>query len=188
MAYLNLAAVRFCTQSEGPGKRFALWVQGCAQRCPGCCNQHMQEFKKAHIVEAGDLTKLILEAKSDFAIEGVSFIGGEPLLQAEGLGFVAEWCQQNNLSVLVFTGFLYEKLKSLPDLNVKRLLRNTDILVDGLFDKNQIDAERDWIGSKNQRCIFLSDRYKQGIEYEKRERSIEILVSESEILSNGWPF
>ncbi|MBR4322611.1 4Fe-4S single cluster domain-containing protein [Treponema sp.] len=187
-SYLNLAAVRLCTESEGPGKRFALWVQGCKQRCPDCCNQQMQEFKKAHIVEADDLIHLIHKSKGDFDIEGVSFIGGEPLLQAEGLSFVAEWCRKNNLSVLVFTGFLYETLLKTDDLFVKKLLANTDILVDGLYDKNHPDLERDWVGSKNQKVVFLSDRYKNGIEYEKKERSMELLISEKEILSNGWPF
>ena len=26
------------TEAEGPGVRFAVWVQGCPMRCPGCCN------------------------------------------------------------------------------------------------------------------------------------------------------
>lgn len=29
MAYLNLASIRMCTESEGPGRRLAIWVQGC---------------------------------------------------------------------------------------------------------------------------------------------------------------
>ncbi len=186
--YLNLASVRLCTESEGPGKRSALWVQGCKQRCPNCCNQQMQDFRQAHIVDVNDLIYLIEKSKIDFDIEGVSFIGGEPLLQSEGLSYVAEWCHQNNLSVLVFTGFLYETLLDSDDFFVKKLLSNTDVLVDGLYDKNQIDTERDWVGSKNQKVIFLSERYTKGIEYEKHERSMEILISEKEILSNGWPF
>lgn len=187
-ALLNLAAVRLCTESEGPGKRFALWVQGCLQRCPGCCNQQMQKIEKAHIVAEKDVVRLIKKAKADFDIEGVSFIGGEPLLQAKGLCEIAHWCRQNNLSVLVFTGFSYETLKDSSDENVRRLLDNTDILVDGLYDETRPDNERDWVGSENQKVIFLSERYKAGIEYEKKARSIEIFVSEKEILSNGWPF
>ncbi len=186
--YVNLAAVRFCTQAEGPGKRFALWVQGCLQRCEGCCNQQMQKIRAAHIVEVQDVIQLIKKAKTDFGIEGISFIGGEPLLQAEGLSQIAVWCRQNELSVLVFTGFLYETLQNSPDESVQLLLQNTDILVDGLYDQSQPDTKRDWIGSKNQRCLFLSDRYKLGIEYEKSERAMEILVSEKDILANGWPF
>ncbi len=138
--YLNLAAVRLCTQSEGPGKRFALWVQGCLQRCPGCCNPQMQKIEQAHIVDVDDLIHLIEKAKQDFDIEGVSFIGGEPLLQVEGLSKLAECCQKRSLSVLVFTGFLYEQLKKSTDEYVKKLLDNIDILVDGLYDEKLFDT------------------------------------------------
>src|SRR5204863_7524385 len=29
------------TEAEGPGRRLALWAQGCTIRCPGCCNPEM---------------------------------------------------------------------------------------------------------------------------------------------------
>ena len=50
MPYINLASIRLCTESEGPGKRTAVWVQGCQRRCPGCCNPHMQEIRKNKII------------------------------------------------------------------------------------------------------------------------------------------
>jgi len=187
-SFLNIAAIRICTEAEGPGKRFALWVQGCLQRCPDCCNPNMQELKVSHIIEVQDLFNLILESKNKFDIEGVSFIGGEPLLQVEGLKELALLCQKENLSVLCFTGFSYSKIKDSKDKNLIELLNNIDILVDGLFDKDQFDTERDWVGSKNQNVIFLSDKYKSGIEFEKSSRSIEIRISEKDLLINGWPF
>ena len=58
MAYLNLASIRMRTESEGPGKRFAIWVQGCKKRCPGCCNPDMQEIRKNIIVDTSDLIEL----------------------------------------------------------------------------------------------------------------------------------
>ena len=148
----------------------------------------MQAIETAHIIDVQDVISLIEKAKKNFDIEGVSFIGGEPLLQAKGLAEIALWCRQNNLSVLCFTGFSYENLATSDDQYVQLLLRNTDILVDGLYDEKSPDTDRDWVGSKNQKVVFLSGRYKPGIEYEKNERSMEILISEKEILSNGWPF
>ncbi|HZI36693.1 MAG TPA: 4Fe-4S cluster-binding domain-containing protein, partial [Acidimicrobiia bacterium] len=32
------------TDAEGPGRRAALWVQGCSIRCPGCFNPHSWAF------------------------------------------------------------------------------------------------------------------------------------------------
>lgn len=74
MAYLNLASIRLCTESEGPGKRFAIWVQGCEKRCPGCCNTDMQEIRKNIIVDTEDLIDLIQKSVFSEKIEGLSFI------------------------------------------------------------------------------------------------------------------
>ena len=34
------------TVVEGPGKRLAIWVQGCEIRCPGCCNPRFFSLKR----------------------------------------------------------------------------------------------------------------------------------------------
>ena len=188
MSYINLAAIRTCTTSEGPGKRFALWVQGCERRCNGCCNPEMQPFVRRTVVDTSNVISLINQAYDDFGIEGISFIGGEPILQAEGLADIAEWCQENGITVLVFTGYLYESLTEMQNPQIERLLKSTDILVDGEFVEEEIDNERSWIGSRNQHVHFLSDKYSPGVEYQNEERSMEIMVSEDSIMVNGWPF
>ncbi len=188
MAYLNLASIRLCTESEGPGRRLAIWVQGCERRCPGCCNQDMQSIRKNIIVDTTDLIKLIQQSMKTDEIEGLSFIGGEPILQAEGLGEVANWAHSVGLTVLVFSGYLYDELKAMDNECVNRLLSSTDLLIDGVFIQEEYDTERDWIGSKNQKVHFLSNAYEPGIEYKKQEHQMEILISEKDILINGWPY
>lgn len=187
MSYLNLAAIRPCTEAEGPGKRFAIWCQGCLRRCPGCCNPHMQPMERRHLVEVDKLMELILKHKAKDGIEGVSFIGGEPILQAEGFAELAQKCQNEGLSVLLFTGHNYKDLLTTGDENVNTLLKNSDILVDGEFVESLYDGERDWVGSTNQRVIFLSNRYRAGIEFEHGVHSTEIRVSADGVGINGWP-
>ena len=187
MAFLNLASVRPCTESEGPGKRFAIWCQGCLNRCPGCCNSEMQPIEQKHVVSVEDLEQLILDTVKAKQIEGVSFIGGEPFLQAKGLSLLAKWCRDNNLSVLVFTGYTLDELKSMQMDGTDDLLQNTDLLVDGRYDEQQPDDERPWVGSKNQKVYHLSDRYPEGIEFQS-QRSMEMLISDDAILLNGWPY
>ena len=188
MSYLNLASIRTCTESEGPGKRFALWVQGCGRRCPGCCNPEMQPIRENRVVDVADVISAVELAKERYGIEGVSFIGGEPVLQAEGLADLAVWCQQNGLSVLMFTGYLYQELLDMHHSEVDRLLRATDILVDGPYLESEPDAYRDWVGSSNQRVLFLSDQYSEGIECLRRIHSAEFMVSGEGVMVNGWPF
>lgn len=188
MAYLNLASIRLCTESEGPGKRFAIWVQGCERRCSGCCNPDMQEIRKNIVVDTKDLIELIHRTMLCNQIEGLSFIGGEPILQAEGLSEVARWAHSVGLTVMVFTGYLFEELVEMNNRNIDELISNIDLLVDGPFVKELYDTERDWIGSKNQRVFFLTTAYEAGIEFQKKEHQMEVLISEKDILINGWPY
>lgn len=188
MAYLNLASIRLCTESEGPGKRIAIWVQGCERRCPGCCNLDMQEIRKNIIVDTKDLIELIQKSITSDEIEGLSFIGGEPMLQAEGLSEIAKWAHSVGLTVLVFTGYLYEELVTLKNRSVDDLISNIDLLVDGPYIQELYDTERDWIGSQNQKIHFLTKAYKPGVEFEKQEHQMEVLISEKDILINGWPY
>ena len=184
-AYLNVAAIRPCTVSEGPGKRFAIWLQGCLKRCPGCCNPEMQAIEERHIVAVGDLLELILESVEQNDIEGVSLIGGEPFLQADGLSILASGVHEAGLSVVAFSGYTYEELVSgIPEQ--RRLLDLVDILIDGPYLEQEPDHERGWIGSSNQKVHYVSDRYDSGMEY-SGENSVEILVGENELLVNGWP-
>lgn len=187
MMFLNLASVRPCTESEGPGKRFAIWCQGCLNKCPGCCNPEMQPVEQKHIVSIEDLEQLIRNTIESKHIEGVSFIGGEPFLQAKGLSQLAKWCKDNGLSVLVFSGYTLEELHSLNLEGTTELLEYTDLLIDGRYDEKKPDIERPWIGSQNQKVHNLSGFYPQGIEYQA-QRAMELLISDDAVLLNGWPF
>ena len=184
--YVNLASIRSCTEAEGPGKRFAIWCQGCKKRCTGCCNPEMWELKARHIVSIIDLFGLIEEAKNRYGIEGVSIIGGEPFLQSNALANLTALCRRCGLSVLVFTGYTLEELRAIDDQAVKEFLSNIDVLVDGPFIKEQMDDERGWVGSKNQKVIYLSNRYASGIEYNNIQ-SVEFLFDGSSMHVNGWP-
>jgi anaerobic ribonucleoside-triphosphate reductase activating protein len=193
MIYLNLAAIRECTESEGPGKRFALWCQGCLKKCKNCCNLHMQPLTENKVVKAGDITTLIKHSKEKYAIEGVSFIGGEPFLQAKSLIPIAEWCHINDLSVLSFSGYLFDELKDDIIDGSRDLVSLLDILIDGEYREDELETERLWAGSRNQHIYFLSSRYRQGIEFGLNanrpvENSIEYNVYENLVQVNGWPF
>ena len=110
------------------------------------------------------------------------------MLQVEGLCEIAEWAVDNGLTIITFTGYLLEELLEFDNKLINQLLVYTDLLVDGPYIQELYDEERDWIGSTNQKVHFLSSAYKKGIEYESGERKMEVLVSESDILINGWPY
>ena len=189
MGRLNLADWIDCTEVEGPGKRFALWVQGCTLRCPGCCNAHMFELVPNRVVDTDAVLKWVFKSQVEHNIEGVTFLGGEPMLQAQGLSIVAARCREHGLSVMVFSGYTLEFLKNEPMSGVLALLEHTDILVDGPFIAEQLESRRNWAGSANQRFHFLTDRYSSGIEWDPAySHGFELrCFPDGTVRSNGWP-
>jgi anaerobic ribonucleoside-triphosphate reductase activating protein len=122
-------------------------------------------------------------------IEGVTFLGGEPVLQAKGLAEIAQYCQMLDISMVVFTGYTLTDLIAERISYVDELLQHTDLLVDGYFDKNNPETQRNWVGSTNQQFHFLTGKYKNGIEYDEQfSHGFELRIkSDGTILSNGFP-
>jgi anaerobic ribonucleoside-triphosphate reductase activating protein len=188
-SFLNVAHRIPCTGVEGPGLRFALWVQGCDIGCPGCCNQKLLAFEKRYVLAASEITREIQQSKRSLGIEGVTFIGGEPAYQAKGLADIASACQVMGLSVFLFTGFRIERLRRIDLPGVERLLRYTDVVVDGPYVSARPDKVRNWVGSENQRFHYLTNRYDSGIETNPDySASVELHISpDGGLHYNGFP-
>lgn len=181
-ATIEVAMIVPRTEAEGPGVRFAVWVQGCPLRCPGCCNPEMLEFKPAERRRAADL----VEEACDSGAEGVSLLGGEPFAQAEGLALVAEGVRARGLSVMVYSGYTLAELQSQGPA-AARLLAATDLLVDGRFEAQQRSQRRRFIGSDNQVLHFLSDRYRPDDPRLSGSNTVELRIRGGELTLNGWP-
>lgn len=180
---VNVALIIPKTEAEGPGERFAIWVQGCPMRCPGCCNPEMLAFTQKQPTSAEELVQQALSA----GVEGVSFLGGEPFAQAEGLSYVAKEVRSRGLSVMVFTGFTLAELKAKEDPWVEALLSSTDLLVDGRYIEAQRTNARRWVGSENQVMHFLTDRYHPSDPRFSAANSLEIRLTSKGITINGFP-
>ncbi len=182
----QIAQIVLCTEAEGPGKRFALWFQGCPLRCPGCCNPEFLPFTGGDTRTIGELEALLDEAVG-MGIEGVSLLGGEPFAHAAPAAAFAEIVQACELSVMVYSGYTIEQLYKMPDPAVRQLLTHTDILVDGPYIRELPDTERRWIGSTNQRIHFLTDRYAAEDPCWRQRNTLEIRVRGVEVAVNGFP-
>ena len=189
MYWLNMASRLPCTEAEGPGRRAALWVQGCNKRCRGCCNPAYLQLAERELVSASSVLDWLRNAHHAHDLEGVTFLGGEPMLQAQGLAFVAQGAQSLGLSVMVFSGYTKNELDVLRLPGVDQLLRYTDVLVDGPFEANLPEQSRRWVGSTNQQFNYLTERYDARIESGDRlDRVLEIrLKTDGTVFINGWP-
>lgn len=171
------------TYSEGPGCRFCIWVQGCPHRCEGCFATETWDFCGGIEYGSEDIKKqfeLVIDV-----VEGITVLGGEPFSQAEELSELCRFAKDKGKNVIVFTGYTYGELVLGKIPGAIRLLENTDILIDGKFDKKSIDYSVPLVGSSNQNVLFLTDKIPKERFYENKNK-LEIRVGKNgEILFNG---
>ena len=189
MHWLNVASRLPCTEAEGPGRRAALWAQGCNKRCRGCCNPGYLQLVERELVSTSSVLDWLANAHHVHDLEGVTFLGGEPMLQAQGLAVVAQGAQSLGLSVMVFSGYTKTELDAMQLPGVDQLLRYTDVVVDGPYEASLPEISRRWVGSTNQQFHYLTERYDAQIEKRDAvERLIEVRInSDGTVFVNGWP-
>jgi anaerobic ribonucleoside-triphosphate reductase activating protein len=153
---LSLRVANFIpvSHANGPGTRSVVWVQGCRLACPGCFNPQTHPFLGGTLVKVGDLIHQILSLGS--SIEGITLSGGEPFHQAKALLELLTPLRQNNLSILIFTGFSLQELEGIP--HAEDVLQLTDILIAGRYIESQRLASG-LIGSRNKKVHFITGRY-----------------------------
>jgi len=118
-------SIESCGTVDGPGIRFVIFMQGCALRCKYCHNPDTWEINKGKEYTPQELMEEIRKYKSfmKFSGGGVTFTGGEPLLQAEFVAKVSKMCKEEGISVAIDTsGFVWNEA-------VKEVLENTDIVL-----------------------------------------------------------
>lgn len=182
---LQIAQIVPCTEAEGPGKRFGIWFQGCPLRCTGCCNPEFLSFKGG---EPWDFVALLdaIEKARALGIEGITLLGGEPFAHADSASLLASAVRKLGLSVMVFSGYTIEQIRQMSE-PCGDLLRCTDILVDGPYERERPDTQRRWIGSTNQRIYFLTDRYRADDPCWLQKNTLEIRLDAFGLSVNGFP-
>jgi anaerobic ribonucleoside-triphosphate reductase activating protein len=180
---LNVAQIVPCTEAEGPGRRFAVWFQGCPLRCPGCCNPEFLPFTGGTPTRVSELVGQV----EIVGIEGITLLGGEPFAHAESAAILAREVRARGFGVMIFSGYTLEDLRANPDPAVATLLAETDLLVDGPYVREQPETTRRWIGSTNQRIHFLTDRYRPDDPCWHKPNTLELRVRDTEVSVNGFP-
>ncbi|WP_029452829.1 pyruvate formate-lyase-activating protein [Clostridium algidicarnis] len=118
---------------DGPGIRVVVFFQGCSLRCAYCHNPDTWNFKGGEEIEALDLIKKISRYKSYFDKSGggVTFSGGDPLMQPKFLLEVLKLCKENGIKTALDTSGY-----GLSDYD--EILKYTDLV---LFDIKNVSEE-----------------------------------------------
>ena len=88
---------------DGPGVRSVVFLSGCPLRCIYCHNPDTWDKKEAQLTDAKELSERLLRFYSFIKNGGVTFSGGEPLLQAEFVAEVTELLHKGGLHVAIDT-------------------------------------------------------------------------------------
>lgn len=169
-------------RSLGPGTRAVLWVQGCCFRCPGCIAPEMLAFRGGSPTPVEVLAEQLIALEG---IDGVTFSGGEPFMQACALVTLIDRIKaQRDLSFMSYTGFTLEEIHSRGERDQLDLLSRLDLLVDGRYHREQHTTLM-WRGSANQRVHFLSERH-AGLRTSIDQRAVSLDITIEEDGSFHW--
>ncbi len=107
---------------DGPGIRFVAFLQGCGLRCSFCHNPDTWNMMDGKVITSEELFEKIKRFKSYFVSSGggVTFSGGEPLLQPDFLIEMLTLCKNEGIHTAVDTAGVgrgdVDKIISLTDL------------------------------------------------------------------------
>lgn len=169
----------------GPGRRAVLMVQGCELRCSGCIVPESHPRDGAMLASVAEIYGWI---RTGPPIDGITFTGGEPMLQARALVNLVDRLRswRPELSVMSFSGYRLERLRARGSDTQRELLDRLDLLVDGPFVASRHENLL-WRASTNQRVLRLSDRHSGEI-WADRSAGVEVEIDgELGVLITGVP-
>ena len=160
---MNYHNIKHDDMLNGDGLRVTLFVSGCTHNCPGCQNPETHDVDSGIPFDAAAREEIFTELSKDY-ISGLTISGGDPLLfiNVEDVAQLVEdvkW-EFPKKTVWIYTGYTAEEIKNMINssgyLNVVpwiKVLKYTDVLVEGRFIKDLADVNEPWVGSTNQRII-----------------------------------
>ncbi len=119
---------------DGPGLRLVVFLQGCQFKCLYCANPDTISFEGGKLTENQEILKKAISQKPFFGKKGgITFSGGEPLVQAKNLIPLLRELKKENIHICLDTnGGLWSE-------DVEELLKLTDLV---LLDIKQINPKR----------------------------------------------
>ena len=120
---------------------------------------------------------IVLEARKNHGIEGVTLTGGEPTDQT-ALPALLKRLRGAGLGIILFTG------RSVHELD-ENLVKDCDLILAGPYLEEQKDTDRFLLGSKNKGIVDVSGRYAQCLSYFQETRVWAEIDIGDDIFANG---
>ena len=145
--------------SAAPGVSLSFFTQGCPHHCTGCHNPETWLFDGGLEFTEEILQEILKNLYANGIKRNFCLMGGEPLCP-ENLP-LSKMLIENILQkypdtkIYIWTGYVYEYLLQQESEDLKYILSNSDVLIDGPYIVKYKDLTLKMRGSSNQRIINL---------------------------------
>ena len=136
---------------DGPGIRAVIFTSGCPLRCVYCHNPDTWNMKEGTHTDAEEISRKVLKLYPYIKDGGVTFSGGEPLLQAEFVYEIAKKLKEKGLHIAIDTSGCIDN----PD--VDKLLEVTDLVLLDIKMTSDEDYQK-YIGTDLRRVLKFLDK------------------------------
>lgn len=131
----NINSIESFGLVDGPGIRTVIFLNGCSLRCKYCHNPEMW-YKTNNIITPEELVKRVKRFKPYYKdIGGVTFSGGEPLLQQEFIIETSKLLKKENINIAIDTSGVGEG-------NYKCLLDLIDLVILDIKHTNKLEYKK----------------------------------------------
>ena len=168
----------------GPGKRMAIWTQGCPLQCKGCLSANLQDIDKGKAISIEKLSSEIVNISKQF--QGITITGGEPFYQYNSLKTFCQMIKRlTTLDILIYSGYTLQELSNqLPDSNFYHWI---DFLIDGRYEIEK-GTDEGLRGSENQTMYQFINNTPKKVTLTTNKDSWSIAVTgEQDIYLSGVP-
>ena len=136
---------------DGPGIRAVIFTSGCPLRCIYCHNPDTWNIKDGVLTDSDTVAKQVLKLYPYIKDGGVTFSGGEPLLQAEFVREIAKVLKENGLHIAIDTSGCIDN----PEAD--KILEVTDLVLLDIKMTSDEDYQK-YTGTDLQRVLSFLDK------------------------------
>ena len=148
-------SIQSLAAADGPGVRFAVFLQGCPLRCGCCHNPDTWEAMGGREYKPQEILQKAIRYREYFGEEGgVTLSGGEPLLQADFAREVFALCHKEGINTCLDTS------GSVWNQSVQALLEETDRVLLDIKYTNDADY-RKYVGCGIEAPLLFLDYLNQ---------------------------
>ncbi len=164
---------------DGPGIRTVVFFQGCPLRCVYCHNPETQPLSGGEGISSVTLLERISRYKNYYGDEGgITFSGGEPLMQAEFLYEMIKLCKNEGIKTAVDTA------GSVMSDTVMSCIKEADLIILDIKMDSEEDYKKYMNGSYKKTVDFLDACCKAGTDVWLRKVIVPGINDKGESVEN----